>query len=76
MSEFTNIDQDRLTKLWRTYINDSSIFTKTSFGKFAHDRVMKSGWCWPRLYYARGDAYDLLYMHIHRGYDKGIRRVV
>ena len=75
MANSTNIDQEKLRKLWTTYINDSSLFTKTTFGKFAHDRVMKKRWCWPALYYAQGNAYDLLYKHIHYGETEGIRQV-
>jgi len=72
----TNVDQERLTKLWKTYINDSSIFTKESFGKYLHTRIMKPGWCWPALYYAeRGKEHTLVYRHIHENIDDGIRRV-
>ncbi len=72
----TNIDHNRLTSLWKTYINDSSIFTKESFGKYVHTRIMVSGWCWPDLFYAEnGKAYNLLYAHIHKKDETGIRRV-
>ena len=72
----TKVDHNRLQTLWKTYINDSSLFTKTTFGKYAHDRIMVSGWCWPRLYYASTEAYDLIYQHVHNGMDEGIRRVL
>lgn len=72
----TEVDHDRLTKLWTTYINDSSLFTKQRFGTYLHTRIMKPGWCWPSLFYANnGQAYDMVWRHIHRKDDTGIRRV-
>lgn len=71
----TNIDQDKLYKMWKTYINDSSIFSKESFGRYAHTRVMKKGYAWPKLYYSGHKAYDILWQHIHKGYDEGIMKV-
>ena len=76
MGESTNVTQESLKKMWKTYINDSSLFSKMSFGKYAHDKIMQRGWCWPRLYYAGTEAYDLIHQHIHRGDSDGIRRVL
>lgn len=72
----TNVTQESLTKMWKTYINDSSIFSKQSFGKYVHDRIMVSGYCWPKLYYAKSDAYDIVHRHIHKNDNEGIRRVL
>lgn len=76
MSESTSVTQESLVKMWKTYVNDSSLFSKMSFGKYAHDKIMKRGWCWPRLYYAGSEAYDLIHQHIHRGDTEGIRKVL
>ena len=74
--EKTNIDLNRLTSLWKTYSNDSFIFTKQTFGHYLHTRIMKSGWCWPVLFYANnGQAYDIVWRHIHYKDETGIRRV-
>jgi hypothetical protein len=71
----TKVDQDKLTKMWRRYNSDPSIFTKESFGKYMHTRIMTPGWCWPSLYYARnGTAYDMVWRNIHRKDEEGIRR--
>lgn len=70
-----DVDQEKLTKMWKTYINDSSLFTKQSFGKYAHDRVMKKGYAWPRLYYSGHKSYDILWAHIHRGDNDEIRKL-
>ena len=71
----TDITQEKLTVMWRTYIKDPSLFTKQSFAKYAHDRVMRKGWCWPRLYYSGHRAWDILHAHIHRGDEEGIKKV-
>lgn len=76
MAEATNVDKESLKKMWKTYINDSSLFSKTTFGKYAHDKIMTRGWCWPRLYYAGTEAYDLIHQHVHHGNSDGIRRVL
>lgn len=70
-----DVDQEKLTKMWKTYINDSSIFSKQSFAKYAHDKIMMKGWCWPKLYYSGHKAYDLLWKHIHEGYNEGMRQL-
>lgn len=71
-----NIDHNRLTVLWKTYINDSSLFTKQTFGKYLHTRIMVSGWCWPSLFYAdNGQAYDMVWRLVHKKDETGIRRV-
>jgi len=72
----TNINHERLTTLYKTYSSDPSIFTKESFGRYVHTRIMVSGWCWPELFYANnGRAYDMLYRHIHHKDETGIRQV-
>jgi hypothetical protein len=71
----TEVDQTRLVRMWKTYINDPSLFTKQPFGQYIHTRIMKSGWCWPKLYYSGQQAYDIVYKHIHHGDEEGIKRV-
>lgn len=70
------IDQDSLVKIWKTYINDSSLFTKQRFGEYAHNKVVERGYAWPTLFYASSSkAYDLLWGYIHKGQAEGIRKL-
>jgi hypothetical protein len=71
----TNITQEKLTQMWKIYINDSSLFTKQPFGQYVHSEVMAKGYCWPRLYYSGHKAWDILHAHIHHGDEEGIRKV-
>ncbi len=70
----TDITQEKLTKMWKTYINDSSLASKQPFSQYAHDKIMVKGWCWPRLYYSGHKAYDILWKHLHHGDEEGIRK--
>ncbi len=70
-----NVDQEKLVKMWKTYINDSSLFTKQKFGAYLHDKIVERGYAWPKLYYAGREAYDIVWAYIHKGNDEGIRRL-
>jgi hypothetical protein len=56
------ITPEELTKLWNTWIGDSSLRSTLRFGQFVCDRKIQAGYCWPECYYASTEkAWTMLF---------------
>ena len=62
MKSALDLSEEELRKLWKTWINDSSLKSELRFGQFVCNRKLPKMSAWPDCYYADTEkAYNLLY---------------